>query len=214
MLIKPYGEAALIVEFEQKISPEINQQVQSLLHAVKNQNLAITQAIPAYCSLTMTFDSKVTHFDKLKAEIEALNLSVEIENKDRRTWLIPACYELGVDFDDLEKELSLSKEKIIEIHSSQTYQVYMLGFLPGFPYLGILDQRLHCARKAIPRTEVPARSIAIAGQQTGIYPSKAPGGWQIIARTPIDIFNISPELPFLFSAGGQHQIRSYLKEKI
>lgn len=213
MLIKAYGEAAVLIEFEQKISPEIHQQVQSLLNAVINAKLAITQAIPAYCSLTLTFDPKRVNFEELKSQIESLELSSNHRNNTTRQLTIPACYELGIDFDELEQELKISREDIIETHSSQTYQVYMLGFLPGFPYLGVLDKSLHCSRKAIPRTKVPARSIAIAGQQTGIYPSEAPGGWQIIARTPVDIFNISTEFPFLFQTGDSVSFKAISKDE-
>ncbi len=106
-------------------------------------------------------------------------------------------------WEEVRKQTGLSPKSIIEIHTSITFQVYMLGFLPGFVYMGSLPESLSCARKPKPRLRVPPRSVGLAGLQTGIYPSEAPGGWQIIGKTPLNIFDGKNENPFLFKAGDQ-----------
>ena len=134
--------------------------------------------------------------------------------KAARQLKIPVCYELpyALDLLELSKAKGLSVDKIIELHTSQTYKVYMLGFMPGFTFMGKIVPALACKRKLNPRLQVPASSVGIAGFQTGIYPTTSPGGWQILGRTPLKIFNPQKENPFLFQAGDEVTFYSITKE--
>ena len=129
--------------------------------------------------------------------------NVITEKQVGRVLRIPVCYELAPDREALEDQLGLDWTTFVEKHTASTYQVYMLGFLPGFPYMGILDAALQCKRKRNPRKQVPAQSVAIAGLQPGIYPMDAPGGWQLIGQTPMPILDIYTEQQFLFQVGDQ-----------
>ena len=127
------------------------------------------------------------------------------QNEGTRLLKIPVCYQApyALDLEALSKEKGVSKEEIIKLHTNQTYKVYMLGFLPGFVFMGKVVPELECNRKVTPRLRVPASSIGIAGFQTGIYPMISPGGWQILGRTPLKIFDPQKENPFLFQAGDE-----------
>ena len=127
---------------------------------------------------------------------------------------IPVCYELpyALDLQALSEEKGMATKKIIDLHTSQTYKVYMLGFMPGFTFMGKIVPALACKRKLNPRLQVPASSVGIAGFQTGIYPTTSPGGWQILGRTPLKIFNPQKENPFLFQAGDEVTFYSITKE--
>jgi len=213
-----FGENALLLNFEQKIEEAVHQQVIELSTAIKLANLpSVTFTIPAYCSLTVGYDASVMDYDTICLLIENLAKvdKNEVKDKASRQLSIPACYdkEFGLDLVDLAKVKKLNLKEIIELHSSTTYKVFMLGFLPGFTYMGKLAKELYCKRKEEPRLKVPASSIGLAGTQTGIYPSDAPGGWQIIGRTPLPIFDAQKENPFLFQAGDSVQFHSITKRE-
>ncbi len=203
MIFKPFGDSALLIEFEQKITTEINQMVNALCKAIDNETITgIDICIPAYCSVTVLFNPLEISYRTLCRQIS--NLDFKISKKTIvRTLNIPVCYHksFSLDFDILQKQTKLKKEEMIEIHKNGTYRVYMMGFLPGFAYIGKLPEALHCKRKANPRQNIPAGSVGIAGQQTGIYPGKSPGGWQIIGRTPLPVFQPESINPFLFKPG-------------
>lgn len=204
--IKIYGDQALLINFEQKIDPAINAAVIGLKNAIEQAKIeGITFLIPAYCSLTVGYHPQVIEYAILVKIIAQLGKNVSDskyqEKKDTARQLrIPVCYEspYALDLQSLSEEKGITAEKIIELHTSQTFKVYMLGFLPGFVFMGKLPEALACNRKTTPRLRVPANSVGIAGFQTGIYPSISPGGWQIIGRTPFNIFNPKKEKPFLF----------------
>lgn len=127
---------------------------------------------------------------------------------------IPVCYEseFAPDLESLAKDIDLSPDQIISLHTSTTYDVFMMGFLPGFPYLGQLPAQLECKRKAVPRKLVSAGSVGIAGKQTGIYPLDAPGGWQLIGQTPLKIFDALAEESFLMKMGDKVKFKSISAE--
>ncbi|MGJ8667133.1 MAG: 5-oxoprolinase subunit PxpB [Patiriisocius sp.] len=192
-ILKPYGLHAILLEWEQKIAPEIHKEV------IKFQNLItmnfsdeIVELVPAYNSLAVYLQksTKLENFVECLKSIE-INAS-EISNNERHVVHIPVCYEptFGIDISEVAKLKNLSIPEIIRLHTQQTYPVYFLGFLPGFPYLGGLDERLCIKRKKEPRAQIPSGSVAISGNQTGIYPSDSPGGWNIIGRTPLDLFSV------------------------
>jgi inhibitor of KinA len=205
LTFKRFGTHAMLVEWEQRIHPTINSEVIRLYQKIKEQGIkGIQYLIPAYCSLTIGFDNTSMNYNQLLERVQQL-LQTTHNNEEAigRNLLIPVCYEqpFALDIDIVAAQTNLPVSEIIRLHTSTTFQVYMLGFLPGFPYLGILPESLKCERHAIPRTKVPAQSVGLAGLQTGIYPSDAPGGWMIIGRTPIPIFDANSSNPFHFRVG-------------
>lgn len=214
MKIQAFGESALLIEFEQKISKDIHQQVMTCKEWIqKNIQSGITFLTPAYCSLCVGFDRQLWQVNELKEHIQrGFDKEIITTKQTGRVLKIPVCYELASDREELEDQLGLDWTTFVEKHTTSTYQVYMLGFLPGFPYMGTLDAALQCKRKTNPRKQVPAQSVAIAGLQTGIYPIDAPGGWQLIGQTPMPIVDIYTEQQFLFQTGDQ--VRFYpIEEK-
>jgi inhibitor of KinA len=203
MIFKPFGDSALLIEFEQKINPAINEKVISLGNTIDAASIeGVDLCIPAYCSLTIKFNPLRISFYTLCRQISKLDIKTS-KNSIKRTLKIPVCYNklFSFDFDILLEQTKLKPEEIIELHKSCTFRVYMMGFLPGFAYIGKLPDALFCKRKANPRQNVPAGSVGIAGHQTGIYPGKSPGGWQIIGRTPLTVFRPDCKDPFLFKSG-------------
>ncbi len=159
--------------------------------------------MPAYCSITIGYNPQIISFKVLKEKIQSLFKGKETGKSIARVLNIPVCYEapFSLDFDEIKRKTGLSTEEIIKQHTETSYRVYMIGFLPGFTYMGKLKETLFCPRKNTPRIRVPERSVGIAGFQTGIYPLPAPGGWQIIGKTPLNIFRIENKTPCLFKAG-------------
>lgn len=206
MEFKPFSDSAVLINFEQIIEKAINDEVVNISKNIEKTGIpGILYCIPAYCSITIGYDPSQIKYDLL---VDLIKRAIEqkqgkkIATNSRRL-LIPVCYEppFALDIIDLEKQLAISQKEIIELHNSTVYQVYMLGFLPGFPYMGKLSNKLNCKRKEVPRKKVVAGSVGLAGRQTGVYPLDAPGGWQIIGRTPVPIFNQKNKSPFLFTAG-------------
>ena len=221
--IKLYGDQAILINFEQKIDPAINAAVIALKNAIEQAKIdGITFMIPAYCSLTVGYNRTIIEYEILVEVINQIGIDVSdtlggirYEEASFRQLKIPVCYELpyALDLKELSEEKGISIEKIIDIHTSQSYKVYMLGFLPGFVFMGKIAAELQCNRKVTPRLRVPASSVGIAGFQTGIYPTISPGGWQILGRTPLKIFNPQKEKPFLFQAGDEVTFYSITKEE-
>jgi inhibitor of KinA len=212
--IFPLGDAAAIVDFGDQISAETNDRVLSLAkYFDKNPFAGFVEIVPAYSSLTVFYDVfKVrrnnqnfeTAFDFVSAEIEKAMLETnENEQTGMRLVEIPVCFdaEFAPDLDFIAAEKNLSSEEIIEIFLGETYRVFMLGFLPGFAYLGEVAEKIAVPRKQSPRLQVAAGSVGIAGRQTGIYSLASPGGWQIIGRTPLEMFNPANEPPTRLQAG-------------
>ncbi|MDX1476187.1 MAG: 5-oxoprolinase subunit PxpB [Saprospiraceae bacterium] len=206
MKIVPLGTEALLVDFGHVISPAVNGLAISLARQVEQADLpGVRFCAPAYASVTVGFDPRVTTFDTLAQKVKSLvPLVSEVAGAtERPTWRIPVCYHerYAPDLSDVLQHTGLEWEELIALHSGRSYRVYMLGFLPGFTYLGSVDARLVMPRKAQPRTRVPAGSVGIAGEQTGIYPVQAPGGWQLIGRTPVRTFDPESSEPFLIQPG-------------
>jgi len=209
MNIQAYGDSALLINFEQKINVKIHNLVKSYFNSIKDIE-GISYQIPAYCSITVVFDKEITDYESLKSKIEKLEIKPNIATTNDKVIEIPVCYEpeFAPDLESLAREIDLTSDEIISLHTSQTYDVFMIGFLPGFPYLGQLPKALECKRKSTPRMEVKAGSVAIAGKQTGIYPTNAPGGWQLIGQTPLKIFDALTEDGFLIKMGDKIKFKS------
>ncbi len=211
MTFHPLGDSAILLNFDQKIDPDINQKVVSVVNSLTSNPIkGVTGWIPAYCSLMVSYDPMVIHYDQLESQLEEMSSAPSGPAKAPREFNIPVCYggEFGVDLEEVSKETSLSIKEIIDIHTSTQFRVYMLGFIPGFVYMGSIPPELNCSRKTTPRLKVPSRSVGLAGQQTGIYPTEAPGGWRIIGRTPVNIIDLSQTNPFLFEAGDSIRFNS------
>ncbi len=201
---KPYGENALLIEWEQRIDPDIHAEVLALGSALRTSLAGIEELVPAYCSLLVRFDTKQLSFIRLEQWLVAWQPGHTAPEPQQRL-TIPVCYDaaLAPDLDEVCRHTGLGAAEVIRLHTGTVYRVYLLGFLPGFPYLGLVPEPLRCPRRDTPRLQVPAGAVGLAGPQTGIYPTEAPGGWQLIGRTPLTIF--APELhpAFLFRTGDE-----------
>ncbi|MCD9187445.1 MAG: 5-oxoprolinase subunit PxpB [Pyrinomonadaceae bacterium] len=208
------GENALTIEFGNEISGKLNRLVISLnKYLTENPFQGLNEIVPAYASLTVYFDILAvrknqpnfpTAFEAVKNIISDALKSLKPNKKElSKTIRIPVIFddESSPDLKFVAEINKLSTEEIIEIFLSQTYRVYMLGFLPGFAYLGEIDERIAAPRKETPRQLVRAGSVGIAGRQTGIYPFDSPGGWQLIGRTEVKLFEPENEIPTLFQTG-------------
>lgn len=168
--------------------------------AVRDAHLSgVTEMIPAYASLLIKYDPFLTDYAALADRLRELERHISSSAaQEGRIVDIPVCYggKYGEDLPFVARHAGLSEKDVIALHAGRTYRIYMLGFLPGFPYLGGLDSRLFTPRLDTPRTSIPAGSVGIGGQQTGIYPMESPGGWQLIGRTPLTLFSPSQPLPY------------------
>ncbi len=199
------GDRALIIELGDRISPEFNQRVRKLALVLDDSSLeGLLEIVPTYRSLLIIYDPLKIGLAKLQHRIEDLQKKIdEIQIPDPKTAEIPVVYggEYGPDLGWVAQFHKISPKEVISLHSGTTYQVYMIGFNPGFPYLGELPERLVTPRRKTPRTLIPAGSVGIAQKQTGIYPAESPGGWQIIGRTPLKLFDPSQSPPTLLAMG-------------
>ena len=201
--ILPLGDHAITIAFGDIIDEEINQQALSFFNCLKQrQIIGVKDIIPTYTSVTVVYDIMAIHkydntisaFDFMRQEMEkALQHIHEYKTETGKTIQIPVCYDLslGIDLKEMGEQKNLSIEEIVQLHSSVTYHVYMIGFMPGFPYMGKVNDKIVAPRKNIPRKNVVAGSVGLADFQTGIYPFDSPGGWNIIGQTPMMMFNTS-----------------------
>ncbi|NME67646.1 5-oxoprolinase subunit PxpB [Flammeovirga aprica] len=191
--VKRFGEKSLIIQFENIISIPVHQQVKSYYKQLSHASIKGIRSIsPAYNSITLMYEPLVISFDALKEKVENLEINSDT-SIDQKVVEIPVCYDssLGLDIEEVAQSKNMSTDDIINLHTAPHYTVYMLGFSPGFMYLGGLNPQLFTPRKKTPRLQIPAGAVGLADQQTGIYPSPTPGGWQIIGQTPIPIFQVN-----------------------
>jgi inhibitor of KinA len=203
--IVPAGDAALIIEFEERIDAMVNARTIACAEAVQAANVAgVRDVVPTYRSVAVYFDPLHTDYDTLVGCLEREAVQQSTPSSVARAPLrIPVCYggELGPDLAAVAAFANMSEADVVRVHSSDTYRVFMLGFVPGFAYLGLVDQRIAMPRHSTPRVRVPAGSVGIAGGQTGVYSAETPGGWQLIGRTPVKPFDAARSEPFLLKAG-------------
>lgn len=203
------GDAALIVELEDRIDPRINEAVIALAQAIEAAALkGVRDIVPTYRSVAIHFDPLRTDYDALMGRVEACTRDgFQSETRppygDPSPVRIPVCYgrEFGPDLVDVAAFAGVTEAEAVRLHTARTYRVFMLGFIPGFAYLGTVDERIAASRLSTPRVRVPAGSVGIAGGQTGVYPASTPGGWRIVGRTPLQPFDLGREQPFLFKPG-------------
>lgn len=199
------GDTALTVEFGNQVDPTINDRVLAFAQAVEARHIpGVIEVVPTYRSATIYFDPAVVEPASLEEALRSLAEQAQPAPRSQgRIVRIPVSYggECGPDLDDLAKQARLTSDEVTTLHASVQYRVYMLGFSPGFPYLGPVPEPIAAPRLARPRVKVPAGSVGIAGRQTGIYPQESPGGWRIIGRTPVKLFDLSRTRPFLLDPG-------------
>jgi KipI family sensor histidine kinase inhibitor len=205
MMFRPMGDRALLVELGQEISPEINRRVHALQLKIQALGLpGVRELAPGYRSLLVVYDPLQATADELKRRItEIAQQAASAGLPPARRLTIPVFYggEHGPDLEWVADHLGVSAGEVIRLHSGTVYRVYMIGFTPGYPYMGELPPELAVPRRSTPRTRVPKGSVGIAQRQTGIYPVDSPGGWQIIGWTPIELFDPRRRLPSLLEMG-------------
>jgi len=195
----------LLVEYGDEIDPVINNKVRSMAMVMEKKPLnGVLETIPTYRSLLIIYDPTTTNPTKLEKEIldfEELLSQIEIPPPD--TVEIPVCYggEFGPDIRFVAEHNSITEDDVIRIHSGAEYHIFMIGFTPGFPFLGGLPKALHTPRLETPRSFVSEGSVGIANNQTGIYPLTSPGGWQLIGKTPLKLFAPEHTNPFIYKVG-------------
>lgn len=204
MEIRPASDRSLLVSFGDEISLEAHQQVLRLVRAFESLPAGILNLHPAYASVLVDFDPRRRNHEVVEALVrQRMAVPEERTAHGARTIEIPVCYggAFGPDLGDVARHTGLTAAHVVELHASAQYLVYFLGFSPGFPYLGGLPTQLATPRLAAPRKVVPAGSVAIGGSQTGVYPVDSPGGWRIIGRTSLRLFDPAAESPALLRIG-------------
>jgi inhibitor of KinA len=223
--IFPLGDAGLVIDFGNIIDESLNKLVHAVFYQLQKDPIpGMVEAVPAYSSLTIYYDvlfirkkssGQRIAFEWVSEKIKEYLSRERIEIEDSGTLIrIPVCYEkeYGTDLDFIALLNRITIDEIIHLHTSTIYRVYMLGFLPGFAYMGMVDGKIAAPRKQFP-APVEAGSIGIAGRQTGIYPLKSPGGWQIVGRTPLKLFDKEKEDPTLFRSGDTVHFYSITKDE-
>lgn len=203
----PCGDSAVTVEFGDKIDEEINSAVHAFAAAVESLGCpAIREAVPTYRSAAVHYLPWLLDFQQIKALLAPLAQQAGGQAaREEPVVEIPTLYggEHGPDLEEVAAHCGLTPDQVIARHSAPAYRIFMLGFTPGFPYLGGMDPALATPRRSQPRVSIPAGSVGIAGGQTGVYPIQSPGGWQLIGRTPLRLFDPALEPPILLKAGGR-----------
>lgn len=211
------GEKALVIEFGNEISKDANMKVRAMMLAIEEKKFEfIVEMVPTYRSLMIHYDPLKTQYDEMvdmfkKIEKDLMSIDIPLPNVIE----IPVCYgdEYGEDLDNVANHNSLAESEVIDIHTSREYLIYMIGFTPGFPYLGGMDDRIATPRLEKPRIKINGGSVGIAGSQTGVYPVDSPGGWQIIGRTPLKLYDSLREKPILLKTGDYIKFISISKDE-
>jgi KipI family sensor histidine kinase inhibitor len=205
MRILDAGDAAIVIELGDAIDPAVNQRIHDLRRLIEQQGVAgIVELVPTYRSLLVYYDPSRTARSDLVHLIQELAMRrADTSRPPARIVEFPTSYgsDFGPDLGYVAEHARLQPEEVIRIHSGTDYLVYMMGFTAGFPYLGGMSADIATPRLATPRTRIPAGSVGIAQRQTGIYPADSPGGWQIIGRTPLRIFDPARTPPVIIEAG-------------
>ncbi len=199
------GDRGLLVEYGEGIDPAVNRRVRSMTLVLEREPPAgLLEVVPTYRSLLLVYDPERTDPGRLETAVADLESRAgQVPVPEPRTVTLPVCYggEFGPDIGFVAERLGLSVDQVVDLHSGALYTIYMIGFTPGFPFLGGLPEQLHTPRLETPRTAVPAGSVGIANAQTGVYPVSSPGGWQLIGRTPTRLFAPERDNPFLYRSG-------------
>lgn len=211
------GDCAVCVEFGNEISPEINRKIRAFKIAVEKAGIeGIVETVPTYRSLLVVYKPEVIRFKELTDKFEGILDSMDsIQIPPPTVIEIPVLYggEMGPDLLNVASHNGKTPEEVIKIHTSEEYLIYMLGFIAGFPYLGGMSKEIATPRLKSPRVKIEGGSVGIAGEQTGIYPVASPGGWQLIGRTPLKLYDADREKPVLLEAGQYIKFRSVTEKE-
>lgn len=207
--ISQINETSALVEFGKEINKDINKKVRNLCSYLdKYPFTGMIEYIPAFASVCVTYNpldiDSDSPYEIVKSSLENILSKLDFNSPDDEHIVkIPVCYggEFGPDIEHVAKINNLSVDEVIKIHSEGEYLVYMIGFAPGFPYLGGMSKKIAAPRLETPRPIIPAGSVGIAGMQTGVYPIETPGGWQLIGRTPLKMFSLDGKAKSLLKAG-------------
>jgi KipI family sensor histidine kinase inhibitor len=215
--IQPAGDAALRLELPARFDEAISARVTALGETVRARwGGLVRDAVVGYHTLTVYFDPLVVDGRWLEEQLAAIAADPAAAGDGRGAHIeVPVCYggDLGPDLGDVAASAGCSEQEVIELHTSRSYRVFVVGFVPGFGYMGPVDPRLSLPRRRTPRTKVPAGSVALAAGQTGIYPMETPGGWHLIGRTPVRPFDESRAEPVLFRPGDRVRFRGITREE-
>lgn len=213
---RPMGDRSLLVELGDDFNPEVNQQVRCLYFSMKTRQVSgIVDLMPGYRSILIVFDPLALTSDILKKKIADRFETMDMDQlPEPQTHRIPVVFgdACGPDLDWVASYHQTAPEAIVRLFTETVYHIYMIGFMPGFAYMGELPEDLVTPRRAVPRTAVPRGSVGIAEKQAGIYPVKSPGGWQILGFTPLTLFDATRHPPALLSAGDQVRFHSISRE--
>lgn len=211
------GDSAVCVEFGDEISPEINRKIRAFKIAVEQAKIGgIVETIPTYRSLMVVYRPEMIRFGALTGKLDAVMSSMHgVQIPAPVVMEIPVLYggAMGPDLEYVAAHNKKTPEEVVALHTSKDYLIYMLGFIAGFPYLGGMSEEIAAPRLEEPRVRIEAGSVGIAGSQTGIYPVAAPGGWQLIGRTPLKLYDASREKPALLEAGQYIRFCSVTEEE-
>jgi inhibitor of KinA len=208
------GDACILLQFDDRIAPDVNARAVAAAAALDQAALpGVRDIVPTFRSLAVHFDPLQTHYEALMdalREAARLTPGAVPSRASAAVTRIPVCYggEFGPDLPEIARFAGLSEDAVVDLHRSVSYRVFMLGFMPGFAYLGSVPERIAAPRRPSPRTRVSAGSVGIAGAQTGVYPADTPGGWQVIGRTPVRVFDILRPEPCLFAPGDTVQFQA------
>lgn len=203
--ISPLGDLAVLLSFGNEINEKTNRQIQLFISKLEREKIkGIVEWVPAYTTLTIYYQPEMLAYESLKAELDRVSRSPGQSLPDSPlVYEIPVCYggDWGQDLAYVADYHGLDEQEVISLHANREYLIYMMGFMPGFPYLGGLPEKLAVPRLERPRQNVKCGAVGIGGSQTGIYPADVPSGWRIIGTTPVTLFSPEKEEPFLFSSG-------------
>lgn len=199
------GDKAVVIEFGDTISEDVNSKVRAMMIAIATRKIrGIIEMVPTYRSLMVHYNPLEIGYQNLIEELKGIEGELDhIDIPLPKVLEIPTVYggEYGPDIENVAKHNNLTADEVIQIHTSREYLIYMLGFTPGFPYLGGMDERISTPRLKTPRTKISGGSVGIAGNQTGIYPMDSPGGWQLIGKTPLKLYDPHRDTPILLQSG-------------
>ena len=209
---KPFGNKAILIEWQPLISEDILNEILTFKSKIEqNSKIDFSDLIVGYNSLTIKYKRVYKTFsDEVLLLKNIHQTTLKVEKTIRYLWTIPVCYDLefGIDLEEISNKTGLSVSKIIQLHTKKSYTIFFIGFLPGFLYLGDLDEQIYFDRKPTPRLQIDKGSVAIGGKQTGVYPMNSPGGWNIIGKTPIHFFDIKKTKPCFAKAGDKIKFES------
>lgn len=200
----PAGDTALVVEFGREIDRAVSERVLGLRDRVQAAALAgVVELVPSFRSLMVHYDPVRTSSARLTSSLRELLQSRGSAERPTRLWRIPVCYEgqHAPDLEEVARRTGMDAAAVVRLHAQTRYHVYMIGFLPGYPYLGDLPEALRLPRRSDPRVRVPAGAVAIAAGMTGVYPVESPGGWHLIGNTPVRLFDAAQPQPALLAPG-------------